>query len=403
MNTATVRLVLLVSCAHALVHIYELAVPSSELLIAEEFQVGKETTGVLATCFRLPFGGLAVLVGWIVDRYGARKMLCLYLVGCAVTTCLVSLAPNLPLLFVSVFALGTFASMYHPAGLALISVETSPEHRARALGIHGVFGSAGVGGAPFLAFAILCVGATWRNYYALLAIPGGLLAGWFLLQHGGGRAHAGPARPTSAPSDPEPDARWGSFFLVSLFITLNGFVYAAYLTFLPRYLDGAGMPFESNQTGVVGNFLSGVVLLCGMLGQYVGGRLARPGKLEPTLAAIAISSAPFLIAMALVDGTLRVYAAAGFAVIHFMTQPVYNTLIADYVPRRRRSIGYGFSFMMAFGIGGVGSTFAGYADTWVGSAYSGMLTYGGLAAMAVLAGLIACLLWTRSRLQVPAA
>ena len=56
MNSQTFRLVLLVSFAHAMVHMFEHALPAVELMIAEDLEVTKTQTGVLGTAWRLPFG-----------------------------------------------------------------------------------------------------------------------------------------------------------------------------------------------------------------------------------------------------------------------------------------------------------------------------------------------------------
>ncbi len=183
MTTATLRLILLVSCAHALVHVYELAFPSVEELIQDDYQVDKQEMGLMGNCWRLPYGLGALLAGWLVDRYGAKWLLVVYLLGCASTSALVwllrsSLGPSplgLQLLFATMFAMGAAASIYHPAGLALISHETSPQDLPRALGYHGVLGSLGIGLAPFFAGLVL-LKANWQDYFLLLTLPGAALA-----------------------------------------------------------------------------------------------------------------------------------------------------------------------------------------------------------------------------------
>jgi MFS family permease len=257
---------LFVSCAHALVHVYELSLPSVEQLVDAEFHVGKATSGNLATCFRLPFGLLALPVGWLVDRYGAKPLLTTYLVGCGLAAAAASMTTSLPMLYVVMFAMGSFASMYHPAGLALISHETTLANRPRALGLHGIFGSAGIGSAPFLAMTAFALGASWRQYYALLAIPGLALGLWFAL-----RLHPQSAARSSKPSTDAANAvaeqpQWLSFFLITLFGTVSGFIYAAFLTFLPRYLDAAGFSIFPGRPAATRNLLAGCVLTVGMIG-----------------------------------------------------------------------------------------------------------------------------------------
>jgi len=70
MSRAIWRLVLLISCAHALVHVFELALPSTEQLITVDYDVGKVTMGWLSAAWRLPWGLGALVAGLLVDRYG---------------------------------------------------------------------------------------------------------------------------------------------------------------------------------------------------------------------------------------------------------------------------------------------------------------------------------------------
>ena len=229
MSPATLRLVLIVSCAHALVHVYELSLPSVEQLIGNEFGVSAQVTGWLGTCWRLPFGLGAVLAGWLADRHGSKPMLVTYLAGCAATSLLAWWVPGLSWLFVAMFAMGTFASIYHPAGLALISHETAPQHRPLALGYHGIFGSLGIAGAPLLTASVLSLGVNWRHIYAVLVVPGAVMAvavALLLVEHHRlGRKHE--ARPTetkkgkrvAATSEAvtpvtEPHGRWTAYFLL---------------------------------------------------------------------------------------------------------------------------------------------------------------------------------------------
>ena len=86
-------------------------------------------------------------------------------------------------------------------------------------------------------------------------------------------------------------------------------------------------------------------------------RVGSPGPrlLEAQITLITFGNAPFLLWMGLATGWQRVAAAASFALVHFMNQPIYNSLIAKYTPRHRRSLCYGLSFAMAFGLGSFGS------------------------------------------------
>jgi MFS transporter, FSR family, fosmidomycin resistance protein len=399
------RLVLLVSCAHALVHVYELAFSSVEQLVATDFHVGTATTGELARNFRLPFGLLAIVTGLLTDWLGARRMLIVYLAGSGLASLAISQSSSLYSLGWTLFLLGSFASIYHPAGLALISQQTSLANRPRALGLHGIFGSLGIGGAPFLAGSLLpLMHDSWRDYYLILTLPGILLAIVFILR-------LKPVVPDDAPQSsfqkeseptaardvhPEDHARWGSFALLTIFGALSGFIYAPFVTFLPRYIHGAKITIGSLSPSATWNFVSGLVLLLGMLGQYTAGRIAKPHALEPLLAKILFMNAPLLAWMAVAEGATRVLAAGLFALVHFMNQPVYNSLIASYTPRKWRSLAYGFSFMTSFGVGSLGP--------WaIGNIPSVQTGYYILAGVALSAALVAVVLAIINRPKVESA
>ncbi len=54
LSQRALRLVLITSCAHALVHVFELSLPSVELKIADFYGVDKAMTGLLTMPRSLP-------------------------------------------------------------------------------------------------------------------------------------------------------------------------------------------------------------------------------------------------------------------------------------------------------------------------------------------------------------
>jgi len=401
MNAKTLRLVLLVSCCHALVHIYELSFASVEQLVAAEYHVDTDVTGPLGTCLRMPFGLGALAAGWLAGHFGAKRLLLVYLAGCSGAALLAAFVPNLAGMFVAMFLLGSFASIYHPAGLGLISHHTDAENRPMALGYHGILGSLGIAAAPFLAAFVLDSGATWQQYYLILAVPGLVLGGLLMLRLS---REDEPSHPDAQnkPLPPEEDAaRWGAYVLLLVIAGSSGFVYHAVLNFLPRYLRGAGIQFAQTEAIAADNYLTGVVLFVGILGQYTAGRIARPKTLEPILAASFAGVAASLFGMALAEGHWRIWAAAGFALLFFMHQPIFNSLVAKYVPRRRRSFAYGISFTMGFGFGSLGSTYMGFGLREAAPAHvllsQEQVAYLTLAAIALWVSLLATFLWQWKR------
>ncbi len=356
---------MLISCAHALVHIFELALPSVEQLIGDEHEVGPKTTGMLGTTFRLPFGLGAMLAGWLADRYGSKRLLLVYLAGCVGVSLIMFWTTSLNVLFALMLAMGCFASIYHPAGLALISRNTTAANRPAALGWHGIIGSFGIAGAPMLAaIAFSSDAITWRGYYIVLCVPAVIIAVLIAFTLNENRESSASTSTNDTESDE--DGRWKAYAMLVVSGAMMGFVYASFMHFLPRYLDSADIRPDDWSDRSFRNLLAGIVLFFGTVGQGLAGRIARPGKLEGMLVFVVFGNIPFLIAMAYAEGPWRLAACCGLALVHFMNQPVYNSLIAQFVPAARRSTGYGFSNMMCFGIGALGPTCVGYlnSDRW---------------------------------------
>lgn len=392
MSPSTFRLVLLISCAHALVHLFELALPSVEQMIGEEFHVDRAQTGMLGSAWRLPFGFGALLAGWLADRYGAKLMLLVFLGGCIATSIVAFFSPSFGLIFGAMFAMGCFASIYHPVGLALISRITTPQNRPAALGWHGILGSIGIAAAPLSAALVFgTTGIGWREYYLVLCLPAAAVAVLIaiVLKTDSRQSEDLPtANIPDQPADPD-NSQWTTFFQLVFVGALSGFVYAGLLHFLPRYLDTSGLRPSSMAPESFRNLVTALALGFGIVGQAVAGRLAREGHLERFLALIMFGNVPCLLWMAFATGPWRVAAACTTALVHFMSQPVYNSLIAQYVPRARRSVGYGFSNTICFGIGALGPTFAGFLR-------SDQHTYVAMAVVISFAGLVALTLNRRS-------
>ena len=396
MTRTAFRLILLVSCAHALVHVFELALPSVEQMIGEDL-VGKTAaenkaaTGTLGMAWRLPFGLLAMVAGWMADRYGSRRLLIVYLGGCIITAIAAANSHSMPPLFISMLVMGCFASIYHPAGLSLISRVTTPETRGRALGWHGIFGSIGITAAPMGAAVLFGTGwRGWRGYYMALCVPAVVIALLVLVSIRRVSSTREPDSQVGPVSEENGPFQRGPYMLLVASGALSGFVYGAFLHVLQRYLDGAGIRPESVSAESFRNLLAAVTLSFAVGGQWLAGRLARPGRLEWLQVAILAASAPCLVLMGLATGWFCLVSACSFAFIHFMTQPVYNSLIAQLVPSRRRSTGYGFSNMICFGIGGLGPLI-------VGQSTDNLLIYCGLAAVVGLSTLLAAILWWSTR------
>ena len=381
-------IILLVSCAHALVHLLEQSIASVEQVICTDFELTLSQSGLLGFVLRLPYGVGALFAGLLADRFGEKRILVTYLLGAGVTCCLFSSADQAGTVYGLLFGLGSFGSMYHPAGLSLLANRTTPATRARALGIHGIFGSLGIATAPFLAGVVLSLRSdAWQEYYLLLGTISfalGLIV-FRMLKMPARHAERDAAR--ISPPITHHRFQWLPYALLVTSASLGGTIYGGVLHFLPRYLEEAKVlsGLTGDSFASAGNYASAAALLCGAVGQWTAGRLASPRTLPVQLSMVYLSNVPFLLGMVWAEGIHRLLIAGLWAFFHFMSQPLYNALLAEFMPAGRRSFGFGFSNMMGFGVGAVGPYMIGLFDNVTGDYTWG---YSLLASVAVAAAVI---------------
>ena len=170
---ATEKRIMVVSwLGHFLVHFYMITQAVLVLKIAPEFQrvygYSVEDTYTLTLVSFALFGIGSFPAGLITDRWRARWMLMICMVGCGACAVAAGCTTGPTGLWFALSALGLCASIYHPAGLTLISRHVRA--RGWALGINGVAGNLGVAMAP-LAAALLADLTDWRTTSSCWACP----------------------------------------------------------------------------------------------------------------------------------------------------------------------------------------------------------------------------------------
>ncbi|WP_415383194.1 MFS transporter [Halosimplex sp. TS25] len=421
--------------AHGAVHTYEMAVPLFVVVWLTEFEVislglatfdvTTATVGVIVTLGYGLFGLGALPGGIMVDRLGSRRLISACLFGMGLSYILLGLAPNMVVVAAALVLWGASASVYHPAGLSLIS--KGVEERGTGLAYHGIAGNVGIGLGPLLA-TVLLLFVEWRTVALVLGAPA-LLAAVYASQANFDETAAVEAPETAADGGSAGESKAGSgvdslgefltesrrlfagsFVLVFVVVMCSGLYYRGVLTFLPELLRGLPgfepIPVSSLLPGSVGSalgveagggqtlkpqdyFYSGL-LLVGVLGQYAGGKLTDRIPVEYGIAGafgglavlallfVPVSNAGIVPLMAL---------GAVLGVLLFVVQPMYQATVAEYTPSGTRGLSYGFTYLGVFGVGALGGTIAGgilaFAD-----ATALFLALAGFAVVGSLLGLV---------------
>jgi MFS family permease len=307
---------------------------------------------------------------------------------------------------------GVTASVYHPAGLTLLS--KAVERRGTALGYHGIGGNLGIALGP-LAAVLLLVVFDWRVVAALLTIPAFLVAGYgFTVDVDAALAAAGEADGEDA--DEAANVSLGDslagfvgdtralltlgFALVLVFVTFSGLYYRTFLTFLPDLLGDVLGGFADLQLvdpeGPYAEefdparYLYVAILMVGVPGQYLGGRIA--DRIPPERGLVYLMSILATLALAFVPATGRIWSfllvAGLFGVALFTVQPLSQATVAAYSPPGTRGLSFGYTYLGIFGVGSLGAGLAGFVLTVAGTrelffVLAGIAVCGGLAAGSV--------------------
>jgi len=107
-------------------------------------------------------------------------------------------------------------------------------------------------------------------------------------------------------------------------------------------------------------FFTTLVFLSGIVGQAIGGFLGDKYNRANLLWIIIIVNIPFMSLMGYTDGWLLFLSSIALGIVYFLNQPVSNALLADLTPSSHRGIGYGISFFLSFGIGGIAPAVSGW-------------------------------------------
>ncbi|MFC6721932.1 MFS transporter [Halobacteriaceae archaeon SHR40] len=395
---------------HSMVHIYELSIPILMTVWLVEFPVTSATLGTVVAVGYGLFGVGALPGGLLVDRFGSRRLIVACLFGMGASFLLLGVMPGVGGIAVAIAVWGLAASVYHPAGLALIS--NGVEERGSAFAYHGMAGNVGIASGPFVT-ALLLLAFDWRTAATVLAVPALAAAVAGLTVEFDESAAVAAADGGEAPTTEIDSVRefltasrglfTASFLIVFVLVLFNGLYYRGMLTFLPGLLgdfldplldvapeEGIGLVSDDRVGSEfdLSRYLYAGLLAVGIGGQYVGGRLTdaiQPERgLAIMLAALVTIALLFVPASRTLPTLLFVSVALGFAL--FAMQPLSQATIANHSPAEHRGLSFGYTYLAIFGIGALGASITGAVLTY-GSPTAVFLLLAGFAAVALVLAL----------------
>ena len=340
--------------SHLSVHALMLALPSLIPIIRNEFNVGLDTLGFVVTISAFMFGLGAIPAGWAEKRFGGRQLLLIYQFGSSISAILVALSSSFEMMVISLGLMGFFCSIYHPAGLTLISHRV--DKLTKGMAVHGIFGSTGSALGPILATAVAAL-ISWRASYAVLGTFNGILAisTFFAIPY---RRRADISEEEFANHKEKTNKpALILYFLTNAFL---GMAYYGFTTFMPvHFADNTNSLLPSMSANMKAGLFPTMVFIAGIGGQLIGAKIGDKFHKPTALLWIILANIPFFILMGYTTDLLLVLSSLLLGVAYFSNQPIGNTLIAQFTHSQNRGLGYGISFFLSFGIGSLAAGFSG--------------------------------------------
>src|SRR5271166_4370900 len=167
----TTRVNLLIGNGHFLSHFYSLCLPPLFLAWQSAFHISFAEVGLAVA---LMSGAAAIFqtpVGFLVDRYGARR----FLIGGALLMSLCITAMGFATSFWQILLLAPLSGMgnsvFHPADYAILSGSVDKNRMGRSFALHTFSGNLGFSaGPPVAAFLMALVG--WRGTLLIVGLLG---------------------------------------------------------------------------------------------------------------------------------------------------------------------------------------------------------------------------------------
>ena len=340
------RIIGLVGSAHFFSHFFQLALPPLFPVLKDALEVPYVALGFVMSVMYAASGVGQTVSGFLVDRFGAARVLVSGMALFAGAIAAAGLAPSYWVLLPIAVAAGLGNSVFHPADYSIFNASVDARRLGRAYSVHSIGGNLGWTVAPAV-IVTLAAHTSWRT--ALVTVGGvGVVAALLLST----QAHTlADDRRAAAPREAE--AAGGLAADIRLLMVAPVLAAFAYFTLLATSLIGIqtfsvtamvalyGAPLAL-ATGALTAFLLGSsagILLGGFLADHTRRHdlVAGGGMLAGALLAFVLATGGLALAALPV-----VMAVTGFAL--GVTSPSRDMLVRQATPRGASGKVYGFVY-----------------------------------------------------------
>ncbi|ALC04644.1 hypothetical protein CDES_00820 [Corynebacterium deserti GIMN1.010] len=293
--------------------------------IAEELSLTTVQMGLLLSAFSWPYALANLPAGYLIDKFGVKKMFLAAAVGWSIVAVGTAFANTFLALYIGRVLLGVAESPFFAAGLKASQMWFAKRERSLPVSIVNTGSQIGNALAPPL-LTFLLLGFGWRWMFAIVGVAGLIIAAvwWFTYRD------PRPEEDALIHNEVDDDlvvetesgvekASWFSllaqpntwFMIIGAF----GIFYTVwvYLTWLPRYLEES-RGFSLAQTG----WVAALPFMCGIVGVLLGGVVSKK-LIDAGIKAVTARKIPIVVG--------AILAAAAVAPVAYIENTTLNILL----------------------------------------------------------------------------
>ncbi|MGE3148481.1 MAG: MFS transporter [Pseudorhodoplanes sp.] len=173
------KVISLIGVGHFMSHLYLMLIPTFLPLIKTELGINYTMMSSVLAAYGLAAALSNVVMGFVVDRFGAPFVLAIGMAVGAMAIVLIGFSTTYWQLVVLMLIYGIGDSVFHPADYAILGNNVSPSHVAKGFAIHNFTGMLGFAVTPIAATTL----SLWIGWHKVMIVFGmvGLFLSLFVL------------------------------------------------------------------------------------------------------------------------------------------------------------------------------------------------------------------------------
>jgi len=297
-------------------------------------------------------GLFALPAGWLADKWSRKGMMVVFYLGIGLSAMFTALADSPIKIGIGLFAIGLFAAIYHPVGIAL--VVQGRKKTGLPVAVNGIFGNMGVACAALIT-GFFIDHAGWRSAFVwpgAVSITTGIAYIGFLFGTRDSDAEAARNRVVAEkPSDTlSIDRRLiGRIFAIIFFSTaVGGLVFQSTTFALPKVFDERLAELAVSATLI--GWYAFTVFAIAAFGQLVVGYLVDRYSIRTVFSLVAVFQAVLFGLMPGMSGLGALIVSMAFMLAVFGQIPINDVLISRITQSEWRSRVYAFRYIVTFSV-----------------------------------------------------